>query len=75
MIEHNEHFDGICEKTILRASGFINNGLLTNFKKIYIIHYETKVFGSALRNDDSVKRIENIIKKYKNHLKRKLLNL
>ena len=65
MIEHNEHFDGICEKTISRASGFINNGLLTNFQK-YILSTTNQVFGSDLRNDDSIKRIEEITKKYKN---------
>ena len=75
MIEHNEHFDGICEKTISRASGFINNGLLTNFKKIYIVHYKSKVFGSDLRSDDSIKRIEEITIKYKNYLKEKTIEL
>lgn len=75
MIEHNEHFDGICEKTISRASGFINNGLLTNFQKIYIIHYKSEVFGSDLRNDDSIKRIEEITKKYKKYLKEKTIEL
>ena len=44
MIEHNEHFDGICEKTISRASGFINNGLLTNFQKNIYYPLQIKSF-------------------------------
>lgn len=75
MIEHKEHFEGICEKTISRAAGFINNGLLSNFKKIYIIHYKSIFSRGKLINEGGHIRIENIIKKYKKYLKKDTIEI
>lgn len=66
---HQEHFETTCDKTISRGSGFIKNGLLTNFKKIRLFLLPNEYLNQSIKSNSNIlKRNLNIINAYKKNI-------
>lgn len=69
MIPHSEHFLEVDKKSILRASGFIRNGLNKVFDEFAVVHYTSQASPSRQEFIESVEpRVHEIIAYYQEAL-------